>query len=69
MDEKIEYVMDVLDHEARVEFARLVAPWGTRMHAVISLLACLELSKRSALALRQSAPFSPLWVMRRAAEA
>jgi chromatin segregation and condensation protein Rec8/ScpA/Scc1 (kleisin family) len=39
------------------------------MHAVISLLACLELSKRSALALRQSAPFSPLWVMRRVAEA
>jgi segregation and condensation protein A len=69
MDEKIDYVMDVLDHEARVEFARLVAPWGTRMHAVISLLACLELSKRSALALRQSAPFSPLWVMRRALEA
>jgi chromatin segregation and condensation protein Rec8/ScpA/Scc1 (kleisin family) len=52
-----------------VEFAKLVAPWGTRMHAVISLLACLELSKRSMLALRQSTPFSPLWVMRRAAEA
>jgi chromatin segregation and condensation protein Rec8/ScpA/Scc1 (kleisin family) len=39
------------------------------MHAVISLLACLELSKRSSLALRQSPPFTPLWVLRRAAEA
>lgn len=69
MEEKMEYVLSVLSGEARVEFARLVAPWGTRMHTVISLLACLELSKRSALALRQNAPFTPLWVLRRAAEA
>jgi chromatin segregation and condensation protein Rec8/ScpA/Scc1 (kleisin family) len=69
MDDKIDYVLSILSKQRRVEFETLVAPWGTRMHAVISLLACLELSKRSALALRQSAPFSPLWVMRRAVEA
>jgi chromatin segregation and condensation protein Rec8/ScpA/Scc1 (kleisin family) len=48
----------------RVEFTELVSPWGTRMHAVMSLLACLELTKRSELKLRQSAPFAQLWVYR-----
>lgn len=39
------------------------------MHAVVSLLACLELARRSALRLRQSAPFEPLWVYRAAGAA
>lgn len=69
MEEKIDYVLGVMAKQRRVEFETLVAPWGTRMHAVVSLLACLELSKRSSLALRQSSPFSRLWVLRRAAEA
>lgn len=64
LEEKLEHVMRVLSGAGRVEFSSLVAPWGTRMHAVISLLACLELAKRSALRLRQSSPFSPLWIYR-----
>jgi chromatin segregation and condensation protein Rec8/ScpA/Scc1 (kleisin family) len=62
-------VLTALSQKQRVAFAALVAPWGTRMHAVISLLACLELSRRSALRLRQSAPFEPLWVYRTAGTA
>ncbi|HET7321170.1 MAG TPA: segregation/condensation protein A [Longimicrobiaceae bacterium] len=64
MEEKIDYILSALSEGSRVEFAELVAPWGTKMHAVISLLACLELTKRSSLRLRQQAPFHPLWVYR-----
>ena len=69
LEEKIDQVLTALSQKQRVAFAALVAPWGTRMHAVISLLACLELSRRSALRLRQSAPFEPLWVYRTAGTA
>lgn len=65
MDDKIDHVLSVLSTRKRIEFALLVAPWGTRMHAVMSLLACLELAKRSSLTLRQAGPFAPLWVYRR----
>jgi segregation and condensation protein A len=67
MEEKIEHVLRMLSDRKRVEFSLLVAPWGTRMHAVMSLLACLELARRSTLKLRQSGPFAPLWVYRRGA--
>lgn len=65
MEEKIEHIIRVLTEKTRVEFSALVAPWGTRMHAVMSLLACLELAKRHTLKLRQSSPFAPLWLYRR----
>jgi segregation and condensation protein A len=64
MEEKMDLVQATLDRLRRVEFAVLVAPWGTRMHAVVSLLACLELARRHALTLRQSTPFAPLWLYR-----
>jgi chromatin segregation and condensation protein Rec8/ScpA/Scc1 (kleisin family) len=64
IEEKIELVLSALRGAPRVEFGALVAPWGTRMHAVVSLLACLELSKRHSLVLRQASPFQPLWVYR-----
>jgi segregation and condensation protein A len=64
MDEQMEHVLAALREVTRVEFTELVSPWGTRMHAVMSLLACLELTKRSELKLRQSAPFAQLWVYR-----
>jgi segregation and condensation protein A len=69
MEEKIELVLGALREAARVEFAALVAPWGTRMHAVMSLLACLELTKRNSLTLRQTAPYAPLWLYRPREEA
>lgn len=65
LDEKVEYILGVLEDAKRVEFGAIVAPWGTRMHAVMSLLACLELAKRSAVRLRQSSPFATVWVYRR----
>jgi len=65
MEAMIERIVAVLEERARVEFGFIISPWGTRMHAVVSLLACLELAKRSSLRLRQTAPFAPLWVYRR----
>lgn len=67
MEEKIDHIVAALRRRPRIAFSSLVAPWGTRMHAVASLLACLELSRRSALRLRQSAPFEALWIYRAAA--
>ncbi len=69
IEEKIEFVLAALRHAARVEFTALVSPWGTRMHAVASLLACLELAHRSSVELGQTRPFASLWVYRRAGEA
>lgn len=65
IEEKIRVVLSALRRFKRVEFTRIVEPWGTRRHAVASLLACLELAKRSELKLRQSAPFKPIWIYRR----
>ncbi|HEX5726116.1 MAG TPA: segregation/condensation protein A [Longimicrobiaceae bacterium] len=64
IEDKIAEVMEALRAEKRVEFGRLVAPWGTRIHAVGSLLACLELARRSLVRLRQAAPFASLWIYR-----
>jgi segregation and condensation protein A len=69
LDEKIEHVLAALRQDKRLEFSALVSPWGTRMHAVVSLLACLELARRSALRMRQAGPFAPLWLYRREEEA
>jgi segregation and condensation protein A len=65
IEEKIDLILSTLSRRARVEFSTLVAPWETRMHTVMSLLACLELAKRRALKLRQSAPFAAIWLYRK----
>lgn len=68
LEDKIAYVLARVEVSARLEFGALVVPWGTRMHAIMSLLACLELARRNSLRLRQKAPFSTLWVYRASAE-
>ncbi len=65
LEDKIALIRDTLARLARVEFRRLVAPFGDRLHAVVTLLAGLELSRRRVLALRQRAPFTDLWLYRR----
>ncbi len=64
IEDKIGEILAALAATGRVEFAALVAPWGTRIHAVASLLACLELAKRSRVRVRQSSPFAALWIYR-----
>jgi segregation and condensation protein A len=64
IEEQMNAVVDALALRQRVEFAQLVAQWGTRIHAVATLLACLELGKRNVVRLRQNVPFDPLWIYR-----
>ncbi|MGH7481413.1 MAG: segregation and condensation protein A [Longimicrobiales bacterium] len=65
VDEKIALIVRELGHQARVEFRRLVVPFGDKLHAVATLMAGLELSKQRRLAMRQQEPFAPLWFLRR----
>lgn len=64
IDDKIHEILVALDGSRRVEYAQLVAPWGTRNHAVAVLLAALELAKRSMVRVRQASPFASLWIYR-----
>jgi segregation and condensation protein A len=64
IDDKIHEILSALERARRVEFSELVAPWGTRLHAIASLLACLELAKRSMVRVRQASPFASLWIYR-----
>jgi segregation and condensation protein A len=64
IEDKMDEIAAALHQARRVEFAQLVMPWGTRIHAVASLLACLEMAKRSMVRVRQAAPFASLWIYR-----
>ena len=64
IEDQMNEVVDALALKRRVEFAALVEKWGTRIHSVATLLACLELGKRSVVRLRQAQPFSALWIYR-----
>ena len=69
LEEKINLILDTLGDLARVEFSKLVEPWKDRMHGVMTLLAGLELARQRVITLRQSRPFSELWILRRDLEA
>jgi segregation and condensation protein A len=64
IEDQMNEVVDALALKRRVEFAALVEKWGTRIHSVATLLACLELGKRSVVRLRQAEPFASLWIYR-----
>ncbi|UCF18301.1 MAG: segregation/condensation protein A [Gemmatimonadota bacterium] len=64
VDEKIELWFEALKRKARVPFEWFVKRWKTRIHAVMSFLACLELAKRGRVRLRQERHFGTLWVFR-----
>jgi segregation and condensation protein A len=65
VDEKIDLWFQTLKRKVRVPFEVFISRWKTRMHAVMSLLACLELAKRGRVVLRQERHFGTLWVFRR----
>ena len=68
MEEKVVLIVDALAEKARVEFSRLLSGFEDKAHAVMTLLAGLELSRRRELFLRQVTPFSELWLYRRGEE-
>ena len=65
MEEKSVLILDALKRSTRVEFSRLVAGFKERSHGVMTFLAGLELTRRRMLLLRQTRPFSELWIYRR----
>jgi chromatin segregation and condensation protein Rec8/ScpA/Scc1 (kleisin family) len=62
VDEKIELWFKALKRKTQVQFDKFIGRWKTRVHAVMSFLACLELAKRGRVVLRQERPFGTLWV-------
>jgi segregation and condensation protein A len=65
IEDKIGLIVQTLARLRRVEFRRLVEPFGDRLHGVVTFLAGLELAKRRQLAMRQRAPFAEIWLYRR----
>jgi segregation and condensation protein A len=65
MEEKAVLILDALKRATRVEFSRLLSGFKERSHGVMTFLAGLELTRRRMLFLRQTKPFSELWIYRR----
>ena len=65
MQEKVVLILDRLQDQSGIEFSRLLRGFGDTMHGVMTFLAGLELTRRRVLFLRQSEPFSELWLYRR----
>ena len=61
IEEKIGLIVQTLTRVAQIEFRRLVEPFHDKLHAVVTFMAGLELSKRRQVALRQREPFASLW--------
>jgi segregation and condensation protein A len=64
IEEKIGLIVHTLARLARVEFRRLIEPFGDRLHSVVTFMASLELAKRRQIAMRQSEPFADIWLYR-----
>ena len=64
LEEKIGLILQTLEQASRVEFSKLVDPWGSRIHGVMTLLAGLELARRREVHVRQTQPFAELWFYR-----
>jgi segregation and condensation protein A len=62
MEDKMNLILSALERVRRIEFSRLVRPFKTRMHGVMTLLAGLELTRRRSVKLRQVEMFSELWM-------
>jgi segregation and condensation protein A len=69
MEEKAVLILEALKGSTGVEFGRLVEGFRERSHGVMTFLAGLELTRRRMLFLRQTRPFSELWMYRRDDEA
>ena len=62
MEDKMNLILSTLDRVRRIEFSRLVRPFKSRPHGVMTLLAGLELTRRRRVKLRQVRVFSELWI-------
>ena len=65
MEEKAVLILAQLKRGARIRFSELLQDFKERSHGVMTFLAGLELTRRRVLFLRQSRPFTELWLYRR----
>jgi segregation and condensation protein A len=65
IEDKIGLIVQTLARLTRVEFRRLVEPFGDKLHGVVTFMAGLELARRRQVAMRQSEPFADIWLYRR----
>jgi segregation and condensation protein A len=64
LEEKIEIIETDLAQKGRVLFRDLLERFPRRMHAVVTLMAVLELSRLGRLTVRQEALFGEIWLYR-----
>jgi segregation and condensation protein A len=67
MEDKVTLIMETLRDVARIEFSRLLKGLEgiqAKMHAVMTFLASLELTRRRDVSLRQAQHFGELWLYR-----
>ena len=62
VEEKISLLRRVVRTVRRITFEKLIEPWGTRPHAVASLLACLETARQQVVRLEQVERFGSIWI-------
>ena len=62
VEEKVSLVRRLIRQVKRLTFDKLFRPWGTRSHAVASLLACLEMARRQVVRLEQVERFGSIWI-------
>jgi segregation and condensation protein A len=65
MEEKAVLILSQLKKGAKIRFSELLVNFKERSHGVMTFLAGLELTRRRVLFLRQSQPFTELWLYRR----
>jgi len=65
MEEKAVLILSHLKKGAKIRFSELLVNFKERSHGVMTFLAGLELTRRRVLFLRQSRPFTELWLYRR----
>jgi len=65
MEEKAVLILAQLKTSAKIRFSELLQDFKERSHGVMTFLAGLELTRRRILFMRQSRPFTELWLYRR----
>jgi len=64
MEDKVDLILVTLQRLKRVEFEKLLEPFESKMHGVMTFLAGLELARNRKIKLRQTKMFSDLWIYR-----
>lgn len=68
IEDKIGLITQTLHRLTRIDFRSLIKPFNDKLHAVVTFLAGLELSKRRQITMRQNELFGEIWLYRRKLE-